>query len=619
MLPMRHTPTLLTASLGICLLLGASACAQAPKGPEHTAAAGAAANPPAEIPSMEEVIQRYAEDASDVSRFYNTYWSETRLDRLAKLYADSQTSLKKLDFDDLDQSGKVDYILLRNKIRNNLAYNELDRARLQEMDGLLPFRRGICDLEEQRWKMERVDPKSAAEQISRIPAQIKALRARVEQGRKDEKPAEGTPADQGPVKVSPVLAQRTASAVGALRYSLRWWYDYHSQFEPGFSWWVEKPFQEADKALDEYGSYLKREVAGLKGEDADPLLGDPIGEATLTADLRNESISYSPGQLIQIAQEQFAWCEAEMKKASAEMGLGDDWKKALEKVKNSYVDPGEQTYYCTQVVKEQIEFLKKNDLLTLPELATELWRLEMITPDKQKFWPFQYYGGLHIGVGYASDQQSMEDRMQVMRGNNKHFTHIVVPHELIPGHHLQSYMSQRYRPYRGLFSTPFFVEGWALYWEMKLWDMNWARGPEDRIGMLFWRMHRAARIIVSLKFHLGQMNPQEMVDFLVDRVGHERNNATSEVRRYIGGDYSPLYQVGYMIGGLQIRAMHDEALKAGMTEKQFNDRILREGSIPIELVRAAVLGTPLTTQSETSWKFAGERAEFGAAANEPSK
>ena len=60
-------------------------------------------------------------------------------------------------------------------------------------------------------------------------------------------------------------------------------------------------------------------------------------------------------------------------------------------------------------------------------------------------------------------------------------------HELIPGHHLQHYMLPRYRPYRSLFETPFWIEGWALYWEMLLWDLDFAHGPEDRVGMLFFR------------------------------------------------------------------------------------------------------------------------------------
>src|SRR5688500_20258154 len=83
------------------------------------------------------------------------------------------------------------------------------------------------------------------------------------------------------------------------------------------------------------------------------------------------------------------------------------------------------------------------------------------------------------------------------------------------------------KPYPGVFSTPFWSEGNALYWELLLWDLNFAKTPEDKIGMLFWRMHRCARIIFSLSFHLEKMTPQECIDLLVNRVGHER----SEERR----------------------------------------------------------------------------------------
>jgi uncharacterized protein (DUF885 family) len=119
-------------------------------------------------------------------------------------------------------------------------------------------------------------------------------------------------------------------------------------------------------------------------------------------------------------------------------------------------------------------------------------------------------------------------------------------------------------------------------------------------------MHRCARIIVSLKFHLGRMKPAEMVDFIVERVGHERFGAMSEVRRFIGGGYSPLYQCGYMIGGLQLRALRKELVESGrMTDRQFNDGVLQEGPISIEFIRAALMGTPLARGTTAGWKFAG--------------
>ena len=165
-------------------------------------------------------------------------------------------------------------------------------------------------------------------------------------------------------------------------------------------------------------------------------------------------------------------------------------------------------------------------------------------------------------------------------------------------------MTARYHTQRNLFGTPFWTEGWSLYWEMLLWDLGFPKTPQDRMGMLFWRSHRLARIIFSLKVHLGQMTPQEAVDFLVARVGHERANAEAEVRRSFNGTYSPLYQAGYMIGGLQIRSLHRELVQSGrMTNRDFHDAIMQGGRMPIEMVRARLLQTPLTRDHRPAWKF----------------
>jgi uncharacterized protein (DUF885 family) len=236
--------------------------------------------------------------------------------------------------------------------------------------------------------------------------------------------------------------------------------------------------------------------------------------------------------------------------------------------------------------------------------------VEMHSPERQRTLPYAVYGGQYMGVSYAAGSMSHEEKLMSMRGNNRHFTHIVTPHELIPGHHLQGFYAAREATHRRPFRTPFLVEGWALYWEFRLWDLGWAgaTGQDaamDRVGMLFWRMHRAARIIVSLKFHLGEMTPEEMIDFLVERVGHERSGATAEVRRYIGGAYSPLYQCAYMIGGMQLRSLHEELVGSGkMTARQFNDAVLMENAIPIELIRASLQGEDLPRDWKPSWRFA---------------
>jgi hypothetical protein len=292
-----------------------------------------------------------------------------------------------------------------------------------------------------------------------------------------------------------------------------------------------------------------------------------------------------------------------MRKAAREMGFGDDWRAALEKVKTLHVEPGRQPEIVRDLALEAVAFLKERDLITIPPLAEEIWRIEMMSPERQRVNPF-FTGGETITVSFPTDEMAHEDKLMSMRGNNTHFSRATVHHELIPGHHLQGFMTARYNAHRNLFGTPFWGEGWALYWEMLLWDLGFPKTPEDRVGFLFWRSHRAARIIFSLSFHLGTMTPEEAIELLVNRVGHERANAEAEVRRSFNGSYSPLYQAGYMLGGLQIRALHEELVASGrMTSREFHDAILQGGRMPIEMVRARLTGQQISRDYRTSWRF----------------
>ena len=94
----------------------------------------------------------------------------------------------------------------------------------------------------------------------------------------------------------------------------------------------------------------------------------------------------------------------------------------------------------------------------------------------------------------------------------------------------------------------------------------------------------------------------------MERVGHERFSAEGEVRRSFTGGYGPLYQVAYMMGGLQLRALYKEVVGSGkMTERAFHDRFLQENSIPVEMFRAIVTGQKLTEDFGTNWRFADEK------------
>jgi uncharacterized protein (DUF885 family) len=583
-------------------------------------------------------------DRGSLLRSYPVESSPARQARFQQFYSDWLALIGKMNFDAISQDGKVDYVLFKFHVEHELRQLEIQSRSLAEIAPLLPFAQTITDLAEARRRMEKIDPQKAAAQLNDLTKQIETTRRALDAGLR---------ADPGKVKKS--AANRAAGAVNGLRGALRVWFGYYNGYDPLFTWWADEPYKAADQALGNYATYLTERVVGLRSNDAGPtvaqgagpgrggpgggagggqrggggrsgggdfaggagrtsgartgdssdIIGDPIGREALMVELASEMIPYTPEELIAIAYKELDWCEGEMKKASREMGYGDDWRKALEVVKNKYVEPGKQTDLIKDLALEAIEYVEKNNLVTVPPLARESWRMEMMSPERQLVNPF-FTGGEVLSVSYPTNTMSHEAKLMSMRGNNPHFSRATVFHEVIPGHHLQGYMTARYKSYRGLFSTPFWGEGWSLYWELLLWDRGFARSPEDRIGMLFWRSHRCARIIFSLSFHMEKMTPQQCIDLLVNRVGHEPENAAGEVRRSFAGGYGPLYQAAYLLGGMQLLALHKELVDSGkMTDRAFHDTILKENRIPIEMVRAILTKQKLTRDFKSSWRFYG--------------
>jgi len=600
---MRSARSLTVVVLLLCLLVQISA-------------QNGARVPP--VSEMRSAIERYTVDRGSLTRSYPVAVSQRRRDRFRKFYSEWLASLKDLNFDSMSEDGKIDYLLFKNHLEYELRQLDIQSRQLSEIEPLVPFATQIIELEEARRNMANIDSAKTAATLNDLRKQVDERRRAVERS----------------TDIKKTVANRAALAINSLRGTLRNWYTFYNGYDPMFTWWNEEPYKALDQSMNNYATFITEKIVGIRSEgssqtaagpnrggqgqqrpasatarpgDASDIVGDPIGREALLSELRSEMIPYTPEEIIAIGEKEMAWCENEMKKASRELGYGDDWHKALEHVKNLYVEPGKQPEMIRDLALEAIKFVEDNNLVTVPELAKESWRMEMMTPERQLVSPF-FLGGETILVSFPTNTMAHEQKMMSMRGNNIHFARATVHHELIPGHHLQGFMAARNKPYRAIFGTPFWSEGNALYWELLLWDLGFAKTPENKIGMLFWRMHRCARIIFSLSFHLEKMTPQECIDLLVNKVGHERDNATAEVRRSFDGSYGPLYQIAYLIGGLQQYAMHKELVDSGkMTNRAYNDALLKENRIPIEMLRAAITNQKLTRDFVTNWRFYDHR------------
>jgi hypothetical protein len=540
---------------------------------------------------VNNLMVQYDADSKSITRFYTIKNSPERRTRLQQLHTEYLSELAKLNFDKFPVGSRVDYILFKRNLQNELRLLDIEAKEYQQIAQWIPFADTIYAIEKPRRRGAAVKAQQLALTLSNIQQQTNTLLKKLT---KD-------------TAMTIALSNRASSTVRALQGALKSVFDFYNGYDPQFTWWIPMPYRATDSMLNIYANMLaiKGKANSTQKDDGSGIVGSPIGRDEILQQLQYEMIPYSPEELIEIANKEFAWCEKELLKASQAMGYGNDWRAAQEKVKNTYVPAGEQPQAVMKLYNESVAFLKEHHLVTIPPLAEEDWPMNMLSPERQQFAPF-FLGGESLLVAYPTNTMKEADRLMAMRGNNPHFSRATVHHELVAGHHLQYYMNNRYKAYRN-FDTPFWTEGNAVYWEFLLWDLNFPQSPEDKIGMLFWRMHRCARIIFSLNYHLGKWTPQQCIDFLVDRVGHERANAEGEVRRSFTGGYPPLYQIGYMIGAFQFWALKKELVDTGkMTYQQYHDAILHENAMPIEMLRAILTNQTLPKDFVTSWQFYGK-------------
>lgn len=547
---------------------------------------------------IEPYVIQYRHDLQAVNYFYGPMpkgWgfqqaapSPEQINRLIEIDNDYLDKLKKFDYKRLNTSGQVDYILLNQKVQRHKDNLQDELASYNRLHTYLPFADIILQLEQKRRRGTSVVGKEVATSMEQakdlVEQEIKSL---------ESKPA---------IDVEDV--QYLVEIVESLRKRLESSFDFYNGYDPMFTWWVPKSFEALNEKLIAYKDAIQSKSNWKVFDDGSNIGGQPIGKAALNKKLKDEMIAYDADELLRIADKEWEWCVAELLKASQEMGFGDDWKLAQEKVKNMYVPEGKQPDLINALYDRAQDFIKQHDLMDIPALADETWGMIMMTPERQLVNPF-FTGGREISISYPTNTMTYDQKMMSMRGNNPHFSLGTVQHELNPGHHLQYFMNRRHKPYRQQdFNTPFWTEGWTLYWELLLYRKGFAQTPEERIGMLFWRMHRCARITFSIKFHLGEWTPQQCIDYLVDQVGHEPANAHGEVKRSFEGSYDPLYQLAYMIGGLQLLSISDELVGPGkMSYKEFHDRVIKENYLPMEMLRAILTDQKLDPNHRTAWKF----------------
>jgi uncharacterized protein (DUF885 family) len=164
-------------------------------------------------------------------------------------------------------------------------------------------------------------------------------------------------------------------------------------------------------------------------------------------------------------------------------------------------------------------------------------------------------------------------------------------HEAVPGHHLQITLAQEVEDlpdFRRFTGPTAFVEGWGLYAESLGDELGLYQDPHSKMGEYTYDMWRSIRLVVDTGIHALGWSRDDAIRFFRENVGKSEVDIAVEVDRYI---VWPAQALAYKVGALKIRELRtwaEQALGDRFNVREFHDRVLEEGAVPLGVLESRV-------------------------------
>jgi uncharacterized protein (DUF885 family) len=350
---------------------------------------------------------------------------------------------------------------------------------------------------------------------------------------------------------------------------------------------------EAANSIGGYIEYVEKELAPRsKGSFR---LGREKFEQKFQLD---EGLKIGAERLLTIALRELAATQDEFRRVASRVNGGDPMA-AWQKAKQEHPPAGQLVPVAQQQLQELQEFIRKQRIITIPDGAPVAvlptprfyrWTsASMWTPG-----PFEmraqraFYYITDVDPSWPSERQA-----EHLRDFSYGALWSISIHEVFPGHFLHyQHLRQIDAKLRKsiLFSSTAFVEGWAHYCEQMMIDEGFRKSdPTVRLGQLAEALIRLCRTIVGIRLHCEDLSVEQGVRFFREEAYLEEVSARREAER---GTFDPAY-ILYSAGKLMLLKLRDDYkahVGAKYSLRGFHDTLLANGTVPVWLHRALLLG-----------------------------
>jgi uncharacterized protein (DUF885 family) len=346
--------------------------------------------------------------------------------------------------------------------------------------------------------------------------------------------------------------------------------------------------EEIGPAIERFANYIETDYLPNAREELS-LTVNPSGEECYTALVRAfTTIAPSAESIHATGLAQIALIRADMQSIIDDHYGGGEIEAFLLRLN---VDPE-----FTFVSSDEILDRARTSLAGIRELMPQLFGL--LPQADVIIKPYPAYRGSGTGEYWSSSEDGTRPGIFYIpttspERRSKTGQQSFLYHETMPGHHLQGAIAlelgDRVHPVARYLWNSGYGEGWALYSERLMDELDQYSTPLDRLGMLSDQGARAARLVIDTGLHTKGWARQQAVDYMLANTAWPPIDVESEIDRYIAW---PGQANAYMLGMLEImklRALAEEAFGDEFDVREFHDRVLENGSITLPMLEETVL------------------------------
>jgi uncharacterized protein (DUF885 family) len=339
---------------------------------------------------------------------------------------------------------------------------------------------------------------------------------------------------------------------------------------------------------------------------------------------RGHFLDMTADQVLALGEERLAAVEARLRDGAAALGFAS-WPEALAALADRH--PPIERYYqrYAEVWHAVREAVEHHGLVTWPdypiryvpqprwarEAAPLLYFLFYRAPSAFDRIPVVDY----LVTPIEPDMPAEEQTRRLRATNDSVITLNHVIHHGALGHHVQNWYAYHRAGSRigqvaavdcasriALLCGGTMAEGWACYATDLMEEIGFL-DPLQRLAQEHSRLRMAVRAVVDVRLHRGEWTLARAADAYRDRAGMSAEAARAEA---VKNSMFPGAALMYLVGTHLIHDLRRElARQPGFVLRDFHDRLLSYGSVPVALVAEAMRGRSREAGAPDSGRPAG--------------